>query len=396
MSRFDSLQVQDYELPAALLARLQTPALVIQLDVVRENLRRMRAYLGGDLARWRPHAKTTKIAEVYAELVAVGVRAFKCATTREADVLLATMSAAGVSDGDVLLAYPVVGPTLERVAELARRYPATRVSILCENEAALDSLPANVGIFIDIDPGMGRTGMPASAHDTLLAIARAARGKFRGLHWYEGHLHGMRSEARAAQAFASYGQLLGCWRALQSGGIEVGEIVTSGTSTFRQALAFAPFASELGATRHRVSPGTVVFHDYRSELEIDDVDLVPAAVVATRVVSAPGERRVTCDAGSKSLAAEAGSPCAYVLGHPEFVPLTPSEEHLPIEVSRGNPPARGTVLYLVPRHICPTVNLAAEAVLVAAGRAVRIVPVGARAHELLLDPGRPLAMETRM
>ena len=93
---------------------------------------------------------------------------------------------------------------------------------------------------------------------------------------------------------------------------------------------------------------------------------------------------VTCDAGSKSVAAEAGDPCAHVLGRPELVARTPNEEHLPLHVSAGPRPARGTMLQLVPRHVCPTVNLAEEAVLIEDGEVRDVVPVAARAHEILL------------
>jgi D-serine deaminase-like pyridoxal phosphate-dependent protein len=108
---------------------------------------------------------------------------------------------------------------------------------------------------------------------------------------------------------------------------------------------------------------------------------VPAALVLTRVVSHTARDIATCDAGSKSIAAEAGVPCAFVLGDASLEALLPSEEHLPLRASGERPP-RGATLLLVPVHVCPTVNLAEQAVLVEAGVAPRIVPVAARAHEL--------------
>ena len=122
--------------------------------------------------------------------------------------------------------------------------------------------------------------------------------------------------------------------------------------------------------------------DLRSERENPALDLLPAAVVLARVVSRPRADVATCVAGSKSVAAEAGDPCAFVLGRPELEPLAPSEEHLPLRVRSGPAPARGTPLYLVPRHVCPTVNLAEEALLVDGGRVVGTEAVSARAHEL--------------
>jgi D-serine deaminase-like pyridoxal phosphate-dependent protein len=124
-----------------------------------------------------------------------------------------------------------------------------------------------------------------------------------------------------------------------------------------------------------------VLHDARSEEQNGDLGLVPAAWVVSRVVSRPAAGVVTCDAGSKALAAEAGDPCAVVAGHPELVALPPSEEHLPLRVTTGGGPARGEALALVPRHVCPTVNLAEEALL-RDGDELRVVPVRARAHDL--------------
>ncbi len=86
--RLDHLEPAPYERPESLRSHLLSPALVVYLDRVRENVRTMLAALGGDPDRWRPHTKTTKLAPVFAELIAAGVRAFKCATTREAACLL--------------------------------------------------------------------------------------------------------------------------------------------------------------------------------------------------------------------------------------------------------------------------------------------------------------------
>jgi D-serine deaminase-like pyridoxal phosphate-dependent protein len=367
-----------YALPASVLARLLSPALVIHLDLVRANLRAMLSLTEGG-ARWRPHVKTTKTPAVYAELLAAGLRYYKCATLREARVLLETAASAGVLELDLLLAYPLVAPALGELGRLARAHPRARLSVLCEDERALTDVPTEVGIFLDLDPGMRRTGIPLAARDRIRALAVAAGLRLRGLHHYEGHLHGPLAERRA-QCNATYHELLVLVDALAGDGVVVEELITSGTPAFAHALLFEPFRSPRWI--HRVSPGTVVFHDARSAEENSELPLVPAAVVFARVVSHPAPDVVTCDAGSKSLAAEAGDPCAVVLGHPEMVALPPSEEHLPLRVPSARAPARGAPLMLVPRHVCPTVNLAEEAVLVENGRVLDTVPVRARAHDV--------------
>jgi D-serine deaminase-like pyridoxal phosphate-dependent protein len=95
---------------------------------------------------------------------------------------------------------------------------------------------------------------------------------------------------------------------------------------------------------------------------------------------------VTCDAGHKSVSADAGVPTCVVAGRPELTPLKPSEEHLPIEVTGGEVPQIGELLYLIPRHVCPTVNNFDDALIVEQGRVVSVERVTARGHEAPLRP----------
>ncbi len=385
VTRFARLDPRAFALPAELASRLLTPALVVHLDHVRENLRRVIARAGGDPERWRPHVKTTKIPEVFAEVAAAGVRSFKCATTRELAGLLDVMRERDVAGGDVLVAYPLGGPGLARVGALARERPETAVSVLAEDPDAVADVPREVSVFVDVNPGMNRTGVLETDEEAILAVARAAGDRFRGVHFYDGHLCGDDLDARRRAIFAGYDRLLELVALLRGEGLAVGEIVTSGTPAFLHALAYEPFGG-LEGTRHRISPGTVVFHDLRSEEENPDLELLPAALVASRVISHPTPDVATCDAGSKSIAAEAGDPCAFAIGRPGLEALAPSEEHLPLLVREGERPPRGEILHLVPRHVCPTTNLHEQAVLLEGGELRAVVPVSARAHDVLLEP----------
>jgi D-serine deaminase-like pyridoxal phosphate-dependent protein len=300
---------------------------------------------------------------------------------REAEHLLEALAAEQASGVDVMLAHPLIGPELEHLGRLRERHPEVELSVLCEDPLAVPSIPAGLGIHVDVNPGMNRTGIPLEQPELVAAVARAAGARFRGVHYYDGHLHEGDAEQRRRDTSACYDRLLQLLAALERDGLQVPEVTTSGTPTFLQALAYAPLA-ELEGTVHRVSPGTVVFHDARSEEESVGLGLVPAALVFARVVSHPAPDLVTCDAGSKSVAAEAGDPCALALGRPELEALTPSEEHLPFRVTSGAKPPRGTELLLVPRHVCPTVNLAEQALLIEGGAVRGTVAVSARAHAL--------------
>ena len=129
------------------------------------------------------------------------------------------------------------------------------------------------------------------------------------------------------------------------------EVITSGTPAVPFALRHAGLAA--GPFVHRVSPGTVVYNDMTSLDQLAGFGFVPAALVLTTVVSHPTPTIFTCDAGHKSVSADGNATCA-VVGHPEFEPLRPSEEHLPVNAgSRERMPPIGAQLYLLPRHVCP-------------------------------------------
>lgn len=388
-SRLAGIDVDDYALAPDVLARLMSPALVVYMDKVRDNVARMLRYMDGDATRWRPHLKTTKIPQVYALLVEAGLRNFKCATLREARCMLEVLRTAGVQGADLLIAYPLQGPSLPGAARLAAEFAETRLSVLSEDAQHAAAVPAALGVFVDVNPGMNRTGIPLAEAETIAAVARAAGPRWRGVHAYDGHIHDADAAGRRHSAHGVYTRLLELLDALRGAGLECPELITSGTPSFRYALDFPGFAGGRVAGAgclHRVSPGTVVFHDFQYDELLEDLELQPAALVLARVISHPDAERVTCDAGSKSIAAECGNPVAFVLGHAELVGQGPSEEHLPLRhvdgANQPRPPL-GTTLLLVPRHVCPTVNLAEEALLVYADGRSEVVPVAARAHPLL-------------
>lgn len=349
---------------------LQTPTLLIDLDAVRHNLATMQHYLEGDLDRWRPHVKTCKVPEVLGLLLEAGVRRFKVATTRECDVLL---SLAGRRKIDVLIAMAMHGPNLDRATALLKKHQKHRIAMLSEDPAhALRLRELGFGIFVDLDPGYHRTGIPLREHERVAAVVDAAGDALRGLHCYEGHLHDGALADRSAAARAIYAELVALARSLPS----PGELATSGTPTFPFALAYAP----LREFTHTVNPGTVVYWDARSQ-QLGIEGFACAVQVQATVVSRPARDRFTVDAGSKAIDAAAGDPCAVVLGHRSLRALTPSEEHLPLVAEQGEAPRLGTILRLVPRHVCPTVNLADDAALLEGGAVVAVAPIRARGHE---------------
>ena len=372
------LALDDYRIEGA--GQVCTPALAIYSEVVDDNIAATLRLLGGDAGRWRPHVKTAKLAHVMRRFVAHGIKNFKCSTSLE----LKTVCEAGAED--VLLAYPVVGANAARLRGLSGAFPQTRMAALVETPAQIDVWRGSrLGLFIDVNTGMNRTGIEQDQVDGIVGLAQeilAAGLEFRGLHYYDGHMAGaVDLTEREAAAHRGYDQLMNLASALAQGGIGFGEIITAGTPAFPCSLTYRPFHE--GPFVHRISPGTVVYNDCTSLTQLPaSYGYRPAAVVVSAVVSHPTPPRLTCDAGHKTVSADAGIPNCYVIGHPDLLPNRPSEEHLPIDItSSGNKPAIGDLLYLVPKHVCPTVNNFDHALIIAGGRIVAVEPVTARGRE---------------
>jgi D-serine deaminase-like pyridoxal phosphate-dependent protein len=356
--------------------RITTPALLIYPDFVDINIGATLAMASGNPDRWRPHIKTAKIPAVIRQLMKHGVQTFKCSTTLE----LLTACEAGAPD--ILLAFPVIGANAARTLEVARAFPGTNISVLIEAEKQMEIWKdTGIGIFIDVNPGMDRTGVRQDRTAEIIDLARNAGSQLRGVHYYDGHMAGVGMSERQNRTQEGYGRLMALILQLLRAGLLVPEVITSGTPAAPYALSYPEFKD--APFIHRISPGTVVYNDMSSLEQLPGFGYRPAALVLTTVVSHPAERVVTCDAGHKSVSADAGVPTCSVLGYEHLKPLKPSEEHLPMESESGEGlPEPGEVLYLLPRHVCPTVNNFDEALFIVDGRVHSVERVAARGHEL--------------
>ena len=357
------------------LDRVRTPALVIDLDRVDQNLAATLRILGNDPSRWRPHLKTVKVGLVMRRIRERGIMQAKVSTTLE----LEEACTAGFTD--VLLAYPIAGPGVTLVREIAGEFPNTRIAVLVESPEQISQWTGSgIGVFIDLNSGMNRTGMLLDAPDTVIALARAIRQaglRFAGLHFYDGHAMDFPADRAQELVHQGYDRLNALVQVLQDAGIQTAEVITAGTPAFPHAVSYRKFPS---GTRHRVSPGTVVYNDRKSLTQLpSDAGYTTAVHVLSRTISHPRPGRFCADAGHKAVSADAGDPVCEVVGHPEYLARHPSEEHLPIDVQAGSPiPPRGTLLSLLPSHVCPTVNNFDYAVIVQGGKVIGMERVTAR------------------
>ncbi|MDR1556115.1 MAG: D-TA family PLP-dependent enzyme [Tannerellaceae bacterium] len=349
---------------------IDSPALVVYEELVRENIW-LAIEMAGGVDKLRPHVKTHKMYEVCRMMLNRGITKFKCATLAEAETL--AMAAAP----DVLLAYQPVGPKVGRLLNLVGTYPDSRFSCLIDNWESARAIDEVFGsssfvaeVFIDVNVGMNRTGIPpAQAVGLAQALLPLRHLRLVGLHGYDGHIHDTDLKQRQTAADASFAALDNVYQSVLPLFAYPLIRVMGGTPTF-----------PLHVHRPGVecSPGTFVFWDGGYREAFPDMPFRYAALVISRVISVIDERRICLDLGHKSVASESPLPRVHFLNAPDVTPVAHSEEHLVAETpdSRLYPP--GTVLYGVPVHICPTVALYEKAFVVRGGEVTTTWMVNAR------------------
>jgi D-serine deaminase-like pyridoxal phosphate-dependent protein len=354
-------------------AEVPSPALVLHVERITENVRRMVA-LVGDPARLRPHIKTHKLPQLVVRQMELGITKFKCATIAEAE-LAATVGAA-----DVLLALQPVGPNVGRLLQLMRTFPATRFSTVTDSAEALAALSraaAAAGVvaevLLDLDGGQARTGIvpgpeAAGLYRALSTLPGVRSG---GLHAYDGQLHQRDAVERAAACDRAFASVEKFRTELLAVGLAVPRVVAGGTPTF-------PFHARRGDVE--CSPGTCVLWDAGYGTNMPDLDFLPAATLLTRVISRPAHNRICLDLGHKAVASEMPHPRVIFPALPRALAVAHNEEHLVLETEDAAHFPVGTVVHGIPWHICPTVALHSHVHVATAGRATARWPVVGRAR----------------
>jgi D-serine deaminase-like pyridoxal phosphate-dependent protein len=358
-------------------AEVPSPSLLLYPDRVEENVRRMIALAGGP-ARLRPHIKTHKMPELIKMQLRLGITKFKCATIAEAEMT----AAAGAPD--VLLGYQPVGPNAVRMLQLVRQYPDTQFTAVADDEGAIrrlaelfSSAGLTLALLLDVDCGMHRCGIePGPRAVALYRLIAASPGlQAAGLHVYDGHIHDADPAARAAACEKACAPIFAFRDQLVAAGLPVPKILAGGTPTF-------PMHARRGDVE--CSPGTCVLWDFGYADKMADMDFLIAALVLTRVISKPGGNRLCLDLGHKAIAAENPQPRVRLFGLEDAQFITHSEEHLVVETPRAGEFKVGDALYGIPRHICPTVALHSDAVVIRNGLAEGRWKVTARERRLTL------------
>ncbi len=331
---------------------LDTPALVVDLDVMERNLTRMADYCARHRLSLRPHTKTHKTPWLAQLQMALGASGITAAKLGEAEV----MAEAGLSQ--LMLAYPVFGPhKADRLSRLAKE---ARISVSLDSRESLQwvaaaARDAKLEVLVEIDFGMRRCGLPPGQEPVQLAseIASTPGLEFAGVMFYGGHVHP---------------DFEGNNRRLQ----RLGTDLSRQLDLFRRAGLAAPrvsggstpsaFHSHLIPGLTEIRPGTYIFND-RNTVEWKACGWEDcAAFVHTTVVSAAVPGQAIIDGGSKTFSSDtlaSGSKTGFgaVRNHPEINFVRMNEEHGYLQLPTGLRFQPGDRLDVVPNHICAAVNL---------------------------------------
>lgn len=340
---------------------IPSPALIVYPEQVEQNIQQMLAIAGGDPARLRPHVKTHKMPQIVRMQLQHGISKFKCATIAEAEM------AARAGAPDVLLAYQPVGPNIARFVQLVSAFPNTHFSTIADDAGtvrflskALATAGKSVEVLLDLDCGFQRTGIPPGPSAIRLYTLFESLPGLRpgGIHAYDGHLRSPDPKERQEHVQAAFAPIEQFAQELVEAGLPMPRIVAGGTPTF-----------PIHATRANTecSPGTCLLWDAGYDEHFPDLPFANAALVLTRVISKPGPKKLCLDLGHKSIGSEVPHPRVDFFNLTDATALLHGEEHLVLETEQANEFAVGDFLFGVPRHICPTVALYSEAIVVRNG-----------------------------
>lgn len=338
------------------ISELDTPAILIDLDVMEANLARVANYAREHGLRLRPHTKTHKIPDLGRKQMELGAAGLTVAKSTEAEVMLQA------SPGELLIAYPVVGGAkLERVARVAAENDVTVAIDSIEAARGLSEAATAAGVRIgflaEFDAGLHRVGVNAGVE--LRELVRAAASlpglDFRGITFYPGHIKDMRDDSADAAVRTLSDTVRNAAVEVERDGFEV-KIVSGGSTPIL-------FQSHKVARLNEIRPGTYIFNDRNTWMtggcELSDC----AASILTTVVSTAVPGQMILDGGSKTFSSDrCAAPDAPGFGYfpdaPQAVLTRMNEEHGFVDVREtGRNWKVGERVRVVPNHICVAMNL---------------------------------------
>ncbi len=351
------------------LEKLETPALILDLDIFEENMKTMKEFLGPAGLALRPHYKSHKCTDIAHRQIAAGAKGITCAKLGEAEDL----ANSGIED--ILIANQVVQPSkIARVAYLAGCCHLTVCVDNADNVYALEKAASIQGstiyCLVEFEVGMNRCGVDTFKKFYELAelISKCPHLVFEGIQAYAGHLsHETDYERRKSEVGEIEQRIAELRGYVEKRGLHVKEVsgVSTGTVEFRKG----------GSVYTEIQAGSYIFMDaaYNSlNLHFKNALFVLTTVISTNT------NLIVADAGKKSVSVDQATP---VFKEFPQLPVDMSEEHSTVSVKEHSI-VLGNKLMLIPGHCCTTMNLHSHLYLVRNGRVEDKIPVTSRGKSL--------------
>ena len=300
---------------------IETPALLVDLDLMEQNLQTMARFFCNRPAKLRPHFKNHRVLELAARQMEHGAIGITCARLWQAERL------AGFGIRDILIANEIAGEApVRRFVELSREVPVLvavdHPKVVAEMARLARDRKTEVNVLVDVDLGLKRCGLPPGEPAAALASAAVAGGlRFRGLMGYEGHLQpllpGPEKQRVVTEAMQSLAQTR---KLIESAGIPVGIVSCGGTGDYSIAGAHA------GVTENQA--GSYLLMDTWYSPFAPDFKVALSVLVT--VISKTQSERLVVDAGCKAISGERGLPSVKGITGLKLKAL--HAEHAPVEI----------------------------------------------------------------
>ncbi len=337
------------------LERVDTPALLVDLDVFDRNLKTMADSLAGTEVRLRPHAKTHKSPIIALRQMKLGAVGVCCQKVGEAEAMVV----GGVPD--VFISNEIVGRSkLQRLMSLAKQ---AKVAVCADDPfhvleygAVAKENGIELDVFVELNAGGARCGLEPGEPVLRLArqIAESSGLRFAGLQAYHGTAQHLRTPAeREAAIRSAVSRVLETKAVLEANGIACEMVTGAGTGTYPLEAASEVYGE--------VQPGSYIFMDvdYAKNLDADGNPLKSfqqSLFVYSTVISRPTRDRAVLDAGHKAVPVDSGMP--QVAGMPNLEYTRPADEHGTLLIKDPDCVLKiGDKVMLIPAHCDPTVNL---------------------------------------
>jgi D-serine deaminase-like pyridoxal phosphate-dependent protein len=346
---------------------LDTPALLVDLDVMEANIACMAAACCRGGVSWRPHTKGLKVPAIAHKALQAGAIGVTCAKLGEAEV----MAAAGIRD--ILIANQIVTP--EKIARLAGLRHHADVAVLVDdpgNVAALGAAARAAGVvlrtLIEVDIGMGRAGLQPGPAVLALAetIAQTDGVRLAGVEGWEAHTTQIVDQREKSDAIAkAVGVLSDTANTLRAAGFPIEIVSCGGTGTYQITV------EQPGVTEVQAGGGILGDVRYRTKYHVDHPY---SLTVMSTVISRPSARRIVCDAGKKAMSTDSGEPLPISIeGN---YSLRFSAEHVKVELDVPNDSLQiGEKLEFVVGYSDTTVHLHDEMIGTRGNRVEVIWPI---------------------